>query len=444
MDQLDKLSETQLYSLRTLKTPDLGRTVAKVLIVITLLSFIILFLPWQQNINGKGKLTTLNPANRPQLVQSAISGRITNWHIIEGDFVNKGDILLTISEIKDKYFDPNLVSRINEQLSAKKNAKQAKLDKIIALENQIIALGASQRAKTSQAKNKLEQANLKLASDSLGFVAEQVAYSNAKSAFERNKNRFDAGNITMTKFQEIESKYQMSNAKLLKMENEWLQQKADLANANLELASISADFADKISKAKSNLNETIAGLNETVAEISKMENELTNVQIRQSQYQITAPQSGYIVRAIKMGIGETIKEGEAVATILPESTDQAVEMYVKTMDIPLITVGEKVRVEFDGWPALQFSGWPNVGVGTFGGVVTTIDRVQSSNGMFRVMVKPDPEDDKWPEQVRQGSGVKGWIMLKSVSVWYEIWRQMNGFPPTLYEELKTPIVQKKK
>lgn len=444
MDQLDKLSETQLYSLRTLRTPNLGRTVAKVLIVITVLFFIILFLPWQQNIRGKGKLTTLNPANRPQLVQSAISGRIIEWHIIEGDYVNKGDVLLTIAEIKDKYFDPNLIARINEQLNAKKNAKQAKEDKIRALESQIIALSASQKAKTSQAKNKLEQAELKLQSDSLGFVAEKVAYANAKSVFERNQNRFDAGNITMTKFQEIESKYQMSGAKLLKMENEWLQRKADLANANLELASISADYADKISKAKSNLNETIAGFNETIAEISKMENELVNVQVRQAQYQIIAPQSGYIVRAIKMGIGETLKEGEAVATILPESSDQAVEMFVKAMDIPLISQGEKVRVEFDGWPALQFSGWPNVGVGTFGGVVTTVDRVQSTNGLFRVLVKPDPDDEKWPVQIRQGSGVKGWIMLNSVSVWYEIWRQMNGFPPTLYEEMKAPPAKKKK
>lgn len=444
MDQLDKLSETQLYSLRTLRTPDLGRTVAKVLIAITMIFFIILFLPWQQNIRGKGKLTTLDPANRPQLIQSAISGRITHWNIIEGDYVNRGDTILTITEIKDKYFDPNLIPRINEQLSAKKNAQGAKDDKIEALENQIVALGALQSAKTSQALNKLEQAGLKLQSDSLAFEAEKVAYANAESVYDRNKNRFEAGNITLTKFQEIESKYQMSSAKLLKAENEWLQREADLANANLELASILANYTDKISKAKSNLNETIAGMNETVAEISKMENELTNVQIRQSQYQITAPQSGYVVRAIKMGIGETLKEGDAVATILPESKDKAVEMYVKAMDIPLIDQGKKVRVEFDGWPALQFSGWPNVGVGTFGGVVTTVDRVQSSNGLFRVLVKPDPDDEEWPPQIRQGSGVKGWVMLSSVSVWYEIWRQMNGFPPTLYEELKAPPAKKKK
>ncbi|MEQ9006609.1 MAG: HlyD family efflux transporter periplasmic adaptor subunit, partial [Ekhidna sp.] len=213
---------------------------------------------------------------------------------------------------------------------------------------------------------------------------------------------------------------------------------ADLANAELELTSIAADYADKISKAQSNLNETISSLNETKAQIAKMENELSNVRIRRENYQIIAPQSGYVVKAIKVGIGETIKEGDAVATILPESDDKAVEMYVKAMDIPLIESGKKVRVQFDGWPALQFSGWPNVSVGTFGGIVANVDRVQSNNGMFRILVKPDPDDEQWPEQLRLGSGIKGWVMLNNVSIWYEIWRQMNGFPPMIYEDGETP------
>lgn len=438
MDHLDKLSETHLYSLRTLKTPGVGRTVAKVLIVMTAVLIITLFLPWQQNIRGKGTLTALSPKNRPQLVQSAIAGRITEWHVIEGDYVNRGDTLLSITEIKDKFFDPDLVIRMEEQLTAKRNSRDAKTNKARALRNQINALEKALIAKTGQAKNKLQQAKLKLQADSLEFVAEQVNYENATSIFKRNKNRYEAGNITLTKFQEIESKYQMSAAKVLKAENDWLQRKADLANAELELTSIEADYTDKISKAQSNLNETIAGLNETIAEISKMENELSNVRIRQQQYQIIAPQSGYVVKAIKVGIGETIKEGDAVATILPESEDKAVEMYVKAMDIPLISPGKKVRVQFDGWPALQFSGWPNVSVGTFGGVVAIIDRVQSKNGMFRILVKPDPEDEPWPEQLRLGSGIKGWVMLNNVPIWYEIWRQMNGFPPMIYKDGEVP------
>ncbi|WP_436515274.1 HlyD family secretion protein [Ekhidna sp. To15] len=444
MDHLDKLAETQLYSLRTLKTPGIGRTVAKVLLVIVAIFIIFLFLPWQQNIRGKGKLTALNPGNRPQMVESAIAGRITNWHIIEGDYVNKGDTLLTISEIKDKYFDPNLISRIQEQLDAKKNAADAKDKKIAALNRQIVALENAVKAKMAQTKNKLQQSILKLEADSLAFVAEQVNYENAKSIFSRNKNRFDAGNITLTKFQEIENKFQNSGAKVLKAENEWLQRKADLANATLELASVEADYSDKISKAQSNLNETIASRNETQAQISKMENELTNVQVRQSQYQIIAPQSGYVVQAIKVGLGETIKEGDAVATILPQSDDIAFEMYIKAMDMPLIAKERKVRVEFDGWPALAFSGWPNASVGTFGGIVAIIDRVESKNGMFRIIVKPDPDDESWPELLRMGSAAKGWIMLNNVPIWYEIWRNMNGFPATMYEDIESEAKDLKK
>ena len=444
MNQLDKLAESQLYSLRTLKTPEVGRMVAKVLMVITTIFIIFLFLPWQQNIRGNGKLTALSPKNRPQMVESAIAGRIISWRVIEGDYVSVGDTILTISEIKDKYFDPNLVMRMEEQLQAKQNAAVAKDNKTGALRKQIVALENALAAKMSQARNKQQQAILKLQADSLGYVAEQVNYDNMESIFQRNENLYEAGNIALTKYQEIESKYQASGAKLLKTENEWLQRKADLANATLELASVEAEYTDKISKSQSDLNETIASLNETRAEISKMENELANVLVRQSQYQIIAPQSGYVVQAVKVGLGETIKEGDAVATILPQSEDIAFEMYVKAMDIPLISIGKKVRVEFDGWPALQFAGWPSVSVGTFGGEVAIIDRVQSGNGRFRIIVKPDPNDEVWPDLLRQGSGAKGWVMLSDVPIWYEIWRNMNGFPPVLYEETNGAEVDKKK
>ena len=157
------------------------------------------------------------------------------------------------------------------------------------------------------------------------------------------------------------------------------------------------------------------------------------MQIRNEQYQLIAPQSGYVVKAISSGLGETIKEGEAVVTIMPQNPDLAVAMYIKAMDVPLISTGRQVRIEFDGWPALQFSGWPSVSVGTFGGVVRVIDYVNSRPGEFRILVTPDPNDEPWPDRLRLGSGAKGWVMLDDVPVWYEIWRQLNGFPPSLYE-----------
>ena len=146
----------------------------------------------------------------------------------------------------------------------------------------------------------------------------------------------------------------------------------------------------------------------------------------------------------RAGIGETIKEGDAVCTVMPEARDLAVEMYVKAMDVPLISKGRKVRIQFDGWPAIQFGGWPNVSVGTFGGEVSVIDYVNSQPGEFRILVVPDKEDESWPAQLRMGSGTKGWVMLDNVPLWYELWRQLNGFPPSLYSAPPAPDQTKTK
>jgi hypothetical protein len=141
-----------------------------------------------------------------------------------------------------------------------------------------------------------------------------------------------------------------------------------------------------------------------------------------------------VVKALKTGLGETIKEQEAVVTIMPDNPSVAVELYVKAMDVPLLTVGRHVRLQFDGWPALQFSGWPSVSVGTFGGTISVIDAVDSKAGKYRILVSPDENDTDWPRQLRLGSGVYGWAMLDDVPIWYEIWRQLNGFPPSLREQ----------
>ena len=261
---------------------------------------------------------------------------------------------------------------------------------------------------------------LKVKQSQAKLEAERIRFNNAENQYQRNKKLYEAGNIPLTKVQEFEYKFQGSQA--------------DYLNAQLELDRVEAEYLDKISKAESELNNTLAEAFETQADIAKARNEFANLEIRNAQYQILAPQDGYIVKAMKSGLAETIKEGDAICTIMPNTSDMAVEMYVKAMDVPLISKGRRVRVQFDGWPALQFSGWPSVSVGTFGGVVRVIDYVNSKPGEFRILVVPDKNDEQWPQQLRIGSGTKGWVMLDSVPVWYELWRQLNGFPPSLYAE----------
>lgn len=434
-DRINKvIQEDQFYSLRTLKAPILGRMFARVLIVFILVSVAALFLPWQQNIRGTGLLTALNPGNRPQTVESAIAGRIIKWHISEGQFITKGDTILTLAEVKEKYFDPELLMRLSQQISAKESSLEAKDEKRKALTNQISALESARRVKLNQVRNKIEQAALKLQNDSMAYEAEKISFENSKNIFTNNKSRYEAGNIPQNKFREIETKFQESRAKIVSAENKWFQSQSQQAITLADVAGLEAEYLDKISKAQSDLNSTLADLFDTQGSIAKLKNEYANMRIRNDQYQILAPQTGYLVKALKSGLGETIKEGEAVATIMPETNDMASEMYIKAMDLPFIDRNRKVRIQFDGWPAIQFSGWPNVSVGTFGGIVQVIDRVDSKGGKFRILVKPDPDDEPWPDQLRMGSGIKGWVMLDNVPIWFELWRQLNGFPPSIYSE----------
>lgn len=400
------IEQEKLYALRAIKTPRAGKILARWLMVMFVIFLIILFLPWQQNIRGFGNLNAFNPANRPQTVEAIIAGRIQKWHIREGIYVNRGDTIITLTEVREKYFDPRFLQRLQEQIQAKENSVIAKDQKAKALARQINALRDALSNKLNQVRAKLE--------------AEQVKFRNIENQFQRNKTLYDAGNIPLTKFQEIEYKYQGAQA--------------DFMNAKIELDRTEAEYMDKISKAESDRSNTHAEIFETEGEVAKLKNEYANMQIRNQQYQILSPQDGYVVKTLKGGIGETIKEGDAVCTIMPQTaSDLAIEMYIKAMDVPLVSIGRKVRIEFDGWPALQFSGWPSVSVGTFGGEVRVIDYVNSKPGEFRILVTPDPEDEPWPKQLRVGSGTKGWVMLDDVPVWYEIWRQLNGFPPSLYE-----------
>ncbi|MDB4448035.1 HlyD family secretion protein [Roseivirga sp.] len=435
-NQNQKIQHEQSVLFKTLGSPKSGRKLAKILLSVTFMFFILLFLPWQQNIRGNGKLTAFRPSQRPQSVETAIAGRIASWKIREGQFVNKGDTILTLTEVKDKFFNPELLQRTMEQIDAKSSSIESKSDKVASLETQIGALKDLLTFKREQAKNKLKQSKFKLDGDSINFETQKIQFANQESIYQRNLKRGEAGNIASNKLLEIESKFQEATTKLASSENKFYQGQQEVINARVDISVTESELLDKISKAESDRNNTLAEIADGQGGLAKLQNDYANLSIRNEQYQIVAPQDGYIVKAMKAGIGETIKEGESVATIMPENPELAVEMYVQAMDVPLIGQDRKVRIQFDGWPALQFSGWPNVSVGTFGGVVRVIDRVNSTGGLYRILVTPDLEDEPWPEQLRMGSGTKGWVMLDNVAVWYEIWRQLNGFPASLYEAPK--------
>ena len=416
--------------------------VKKTIWVLSIFLLLFLFLPWTQNVSGAGSVTTLKPNQRPQTVQSAIAGRIEKWYVNEGDFVKKGDTILFISEVKEDYLDPNLVENTGNQVKAKENAVTSYADKVKALEAQMGAIQNEKNLKLKQAQNKLKQSYLKVQSDSIDFEATKTQLKIAKTQYNRSVNLNKEGLKPMTDVEEKRMKLQETEAKIITQENKYIASKNEVLNATMELNRISAEYAEKNAKASSDKQTALSSQFDTEAQVNKLKNQYKNYQIRNGLYYITAPQDGYVNRALQSGIGETIKEGTAVVSIMPAKYDIAVETYIEPMDFPLINKGEKVRVWFDGWPTIVFSGWPGVSYGTFGGIIVAKENFISPNGKYRVLIAPDPNDKKWPEQLSIGAGTQSLALLDNVPIWFEIWRTLNGFPPNFYQPTTTENTKK--
>ncbi|MCZ8198234.1 MAG: HlyD family efflux transporter periplasmic adaptor subunit [Flavobacterium sp.] len=423
----------QYSTIRSLANRPHYKILNKIILYVSLLGVVILFLPWTQNISGSGAVTTLKPNQRPQTIQSAIAGRIEKWYVQEGDFVKKGDTILFISEIKEDYFDPNLVQNTKSQVDAKKMAGQSYGGKVTSLSAQINAIENERVLKLQQAQNKIRQGILKVKSDSMDLEAVKTQIKIANTQFNRSVTLNKEGLKPLTDVEEKRLKLQEVEAKIITQENKLLASKNELINAKVEINRISAEYAEKSSKAQSDQFTALSSQYDTEAQVNKLENQVVNYQIRNGMYYIKAPQDGYVNRAIQSGIGETIKEGTQIVSIMPSKYDIAVETYVSPTDLPLIHKGEKVRIWFDGWPTIVFSGWPNMSYGTFGGKIVAIENFISPNGKFRVLIAPDEKEDAWPKQVSIGSGAQTLALLDNVPIWFELWRTLNGFPPNYYK-----------
>jgi multidrug resistance efflux pump len=397
-----------------------------------------MFLPWTQNIKSKGSITSLKQEQRPQDVNSMIPGKIMKWWVKEGDVVKKGDTILQISEIKEDYLDPNLVNRTKEQVDAKKGNVNFYLQKVSTADSQIEALKISKKLKLEQLNNKLKQLDNKLTGERAESEAAANEYQLAKDQYERQQKMFDEGLVSQTQLQQRNIAFQNAFAKNIMVENKLAQTQQEVINTRIEQNSIEQEYTEKISKAEGDRFQSMSQIASGEGEVAKLENQLSNYVIRNGMYFILAPQDGQIVQANKGGIGEILKEGERISVIVPNRLDYAVEMYVRPIDLPLINIGQKVRFMFDGFPAIVFSGWPNTSYGTFGGKIVAFENTISPNGLFRVLVAEDTSDRKWPSQLKIGSGAQGITLLKDVHIWYELWRNINGFPPDYYK-LKDPV-----
>ncbi len=430
---LDKVKTEEIACFQRNELPKANRMFAIWLIVLLIIIIITFFLPWTQNIQMKGKVTTLLPEQRPQDINSAIAGRIEKWYVREGDLVQAGDTIVFLSEVKAEYFDPQLLERASNQIAAKQGSMDSYQQKANALDNQISALKLELSFKKQQLQNKIQQAEFKQQSQQAELNQAEADFDIAEFQYRRTDTLFQKGIKSLSDLESKRLKMQSTKAKMITTKNKLQESGNDLSIAQLALQTIDNEYNNKIAKSQSDKFSTLSAQYDAEGTLNKLKNQYANYDRRNTMYHVIAPQSGYITKTMKSGIGEIIKESDKIVTIVPYNRELAVAMYVRPMDLPLMNVGQEVRLVFDGWQAFIISGWADFSIGTYSGEVVAIDNIPNDNSMYRILVKSNQPEVQFPELLRVGAGVQGIALLEDVPVWYELWRQLNGFPADFYE-----------
>jgi len=323
------LSQETTPAYRWIRTPEFFLRAGLISIgAMFLCSVVVMLLPWQQTSKGTGRVIAYSPNDRPQEITAPIEGRVKKWHVVEGQYVSEGDLIVDLEDI-----DP----QIGERLEREKDA----------------ALKALRAA--------------------------EVSASTARINLTREKNLVDQG---------ISSRRDYERARL-----EYAQFLSESASAAKDLARIEVRIA------------------------------------RQLSQRIVAPRNGYIQAIFAGQGGQIVESGTALATLVPDTESRVVELFIDGNDVPLIRPKQTVRLQFEGWPAVQFAGQPELAVGTFAGEVQFVDQFANERGEFRVLIGPQSEN-AWPgaDQLRQGVRTIGWIQINEVPLGYELWRRVNAFP----------------
>jgi len=397
------------------------------LVLLTLCILLMAFAPWQQTVKGAGYVMAYAPRERQQTLEATIEGRIVRWNeeLMENTHVKKGDF---IAEIRD--LDADFSTRLNAQLDNTSLMLDAARKIVDATQGQLVAYREVQQQVVKAQDAYVQAATEKATAAEQKLSLAQAAIPQLEAALERYRGLQQLGNISLEKVQETERKLNESNAKVR-------EEMANVSVAKSDLQGKQNDRLAYIQKAEADVRYYEGALDKARAEVAKVEKDRLELQskiARQDTQLVTAPFDGFLVE-ISPNIGtQLVKKGDPICRIVPDTKDRAVQIWLDGNDAPLVSPGSHVRLQFEGWPAIQFAGWPSVAVGTFGGSVVSVDMIDDGKGKFRCQVLPDATDEhNWPEDryLRQGVRANGWVLLKQVPLWFEVWRQLNGFPPTV-------------
>jgi biotin carboxyl carrier protein len=402
--------------------------VASLLVASFVLVAVVLYVtPWQQSAPGAGRVVAYAPDERRQNLEAPMEGRVLRWFVREGSVVKKGDPIVDLTDN-----DPDILMRLRTERDAIASRLDAARARARSLESRIDSLQDSRKSGIAASESRIRMATQRVVAAEQTVTLANATLKAAKLNIERQRLLAEQGltskrQLELTELEESRAQTEVERAKVT------------LAAARSEEIALTSDRQKVGNDGSASINDAQAAQSAAEAEVANSSAELSRIEVRlarQSAQSVIAPRDGIVFRIIANGhSGEIVKAGDVLAVLVPDTIDRAVELWVSGNDMPLVNQGARARIQFEGWPALQFSGWPSVAVGTFGGRVSFVDATDNGAGLFRILIVPE-EGTTWPAAIylRQGVRTQGWVQLGRVKLGYELWRQFNGFPPSLPKE----------
>lgn len=428
-------------TLTTLETAPAAKRIAQNLLTLFVLLLICLgFTPWQQNVRGVGKVIAYTAGERQQYLSAQVEGRIAHWRVKEGAHVKQGDVL---AEVLDN--DPQLLQRLANELQLATAKQAATQNRVQTFETQLRMAELARPQAVSAAQSRLEMAQERSKAALQGVQASQAAMQTASLNLSRQQQLRAKGLASQRTLELSQLEMAQRNAEVARAQAALNSAKSEVEAFSADAKKIQADASASIEKTRADLNKAIEDQNSIAADILKIQTRLA----RQQTQTVIAPRDGIVMRLLANPGAEMVKPGQPLAMFVPDTAERAVELWVDGNDLPLIVTGSHVRLQFEGYPAIQFGGWPEFSVGSFAGRVALIDATDDGKGHFRIVVKPDQHETPWPSLrfLRQGVRVNGWVLLGRVTLGYELWRIFNGFPALILPEpnpVSTPKEDSKK
>lgn len=414
------------------------RTARKLLAALALLSIGLSAAPWRQSVPGVGQVVALDPLERPQTIQAPFDGQVIEWYVREGSRVKQNDPLVKIADN-----DPELLGRLRAAVQAAQDKLTATEDKIDSYRDQIRFYESARDLQISIAGGQLQIAEQKAKGSEQSLTAAKAAAVQARQQYDRYVQLLQQ---KLASPQEVE----IETAKLAKAQADVEKFVTEL-NAALQDVDVKKQYVEYArTDAEAKIVESRTKLQTAEGERAAAKDSLLKAERDLARFEtqlVTAPRDGVVVRLIanQGASGKQVRAGDSLLQFVPDYNQRAVELWIDGNDAPWVTPGRSARLQFEGWPALQFTaGIPQASLGTFGGKVLLVDAAPNTSGKFRVLIGPtdDPNEPPWPgvgvdpardvrRELRQGVRVNGWILLNEVTMGYELWRQLNGFPPSI-------------